>query len=241
MPKLAEIIECRTESIATVFSWIGVQDKSLVQVKQIADDSMGEIIEYGNDRYKIDVTGKLEGESFTKTITIDGPTLMNQLKFYDAVVIQAQVWIPKMKAAQFEEIMRMKFESRKKSIFYVKEADESNIIKKHFTNYIKLKKAYTDKGELFNYGNPYFNQEGDELEFSLNGFEDYLQEQRASYKKRVDLVLKVQDVLKAKRKTGTYLTKSLVSWVIKNPKIENEDLMLEGTSEETPEVNSERA
>ena len=241
MPKLAEIIECRTESIATIFSWIGVQDKSLVQVKQIADDSMGEIVEYGEDRYKIEVTGKLEGVVFTKTITVDGPTLMNQLKFYDAVVMQAQVWIPKMKAAQFEEIMRMKFESRTKSKNYVAEAAESNKIKKHFTNYIRLKKAYTSKAELFNYGNPYLNQVSNELEFSLNGFEDYLEEQRVSYKKRVDLVLLVQDVLKARRKTGTYLTKSLVSWVIKNPEIQNEDILLAGESEETEEINFEQA
>jgi hypothetical protein len=241
MPKLAEIMECRTESIATIFSWIGVQDKSLVQVKQIADDSMGEIVEYGDDRYKIEVTGKLEGKVFNKTITVDGPTLMNQLKFYDAVVTQAQVWIPKMKAAQFEEIMRMKFESRTKSKDYVVEAAESNKIKKHFTNYIKLKKAYTSKSELFNYGNPYLNQRADELEFSLNGFEDYLEEQRVGYKKRVDLVLLVQDVLNARRKTGTYLTKSLVSWVIKNPEIQNEDILLAGESEETEEINFEQA
>jgi len=32
-----------------------------------------------------------------------------------------------------------------------------------------------------------------------------------------------------------------VSWVIDNHKIENEDLMVEGTSEEVKEVNSERA
>ncbi len=202
---------------------------------------MGEIVEYGEDRYKIEVTGKLEGKSFTKTITIDGPTLMNQLKFYDAVVTQAQVWIPKMKAAQFEEIMRMKFESRTKSKDYVAEAAESNKIKKHFTNYIKLKKAYTSKSELFNYGNPYLNQRANELEFSLNGFEDYLEEQRVSYKKRVDLVLLVQDVLNAKRKTGTYLTKSLVSWVIKDPEIQNEDILLAGKSEETEEINFEQA
>jgi hypothetical protein len=241
MPKLAEIIECRTESIATIFSWIGVQDKSLVQVKQIADDSMGEIVEYGEDRYKIEVTGKLEGVVFTKTITVDGPTLMNQLKFYDAVVMQAQVWIPKMKAAQFEEIMRMKFESRTKSKNYVAEAAESNKIKKYFVNYIKVKKAYTTKAELFNYGNPYFNPINNELEFSLNDFEDYLEEQRVVFKKRVDLVLLVQDVLKAYKKNGSYQKKSLVSWVIENPEIESADFVLEGTSEETKEVNSEQA
>ena len=240
MPKLAEIIECRIESVATIFSWIGVQDKALVEVKQIADDSIGDIVEYGQDRYKIRVSGNLEGVAFTKTITVDGPTLMNQGKFYDAVIIQAEVWLPKMKAAQFEEIMKMKFESRTKSKDYVEEANESFVFKKHFINYIKLKKAYTSKAELFNYGNPYFNQVSDELEFNLNEFESYLQEQRINHK-RVDLVLKIQDILKARRKTGTYMSKSLVSWVIKNPKIENADLMVEGTSEEVKEVNSERA
>ena len=240
MPKLAEIIECRIESIATVFSWIGVQDKSLVQVKQIADDSMGEIIEYGHDRYKIKVSGNLEGIAFTKTITVDGPTLMNQGKFYDAVIIQAEVWLPKMKAIQFEEIMKMKFESRTKSQDYVEEADESFVFKKYFTNYIKLKKAYTDKEQLVNYGSPYFNQVSNQLEFSLDEFESYLQEQRINHK-RVDLVMKIQDILKATKKNGKYKNKSLVSWVINSPKIENEDLMIEGTSEETTEVNSERA
>jgi len=66
MPKLAEIIECRIESVATIFSWIGVQDKALVEVKQIADDSIGDIVEYGQDRYKIRVSGNLEGVAFTK-------------------------------------------------------------------------------------------------------------------------------------------------------------------------------
>ena len=135
----------------------------------------------------------------------------------------------------------MKFESRKKSKHYVAEAAESNKIKKHFTNYIKLKKAYTSKSELFNYGNPYLNQRADELEFNLNGFEDYLEEQRVGFKKRVDLVLLVQDVLKAYKKNGSYQKKSLVSWVIENPEIERADFVLEGTSEETKEVNSEQA
>ena len=234
MPKLAEIIECRTESIASIFSWIGVQDKSLVQVKQIADDSIGEIVEYGQDRYKIKVSGKLEKVPFTKTIIVDGPTIMNQGKFYDAVVIQAQVWIPKMKALQFEEIMRVKFESRTKSIHYEEEADESYVFKKYFTNYIKLKKAHTDKKELANYGTPYFNQVSNELEFSLDQFESYLQEQRVTYK-RVDLVMKLQDVLNANKKNGKYKGKSLVSWVIDKPEIENEDLMIEGNFSEEPE------
>ena len=245
MPKLAEVIECRTDSIATIFSWIGVQDKSLVEVKQIADDSIGEIVEYGQDRYKIKVTGKLEKEPFTKTIIVDGPTLMNQAKFYDAVVTQAQVWLPKMKAAQFEEIMRMNFESRTKSKDYVDEANNNLVFKKYFTNYIKLSKAYTDKKELANYNMPYLNQLSDELEFNLDSFEDYLQGQKVNYK-RVDLVMKIQDILKARKKHGTHQNKSLVSWVIEEPDIENEDIILEGKSidnnkELTNEFEKDRA
>ena len=245
MPKLAEIIECRTESIAVIFSWIGVQDKSLVEVKQIADDSIGEIVEYGQDRYKIKVKGKLEREPFTKTIIVDGPTLMNQAKFYDAVVTQAQVWLPKMKATQFEEIMRMNFESRTKSKDYVDEANNNLVFKKYFTNYIKLSKAYTDRKELANYNMPYLNKLADELEFNLDSFEDYLQVQKVNYK-RVDLVMKIQDILKARKKHGTHQNKSLVSWVIEEPDIDNEDIIFEGKAidnnkELTNEFEKDRA
>ena len=50
-----------------------------------------EIIEYGQDRYIIKVTGKLEGKVIEKNIIIPGPTLMNQKLFYDAVMSQGSV------------------------------------------------------------------------------------------------------------------------------------------------------
>ena len=235
MPKLAEILGCEVKTIAHLFSWIGAEDKSLADVKQIVDESIGEIVEYGQDRYKITVIGKLEGKSFTKTIVVDGPTLMNQLKFYDAVVTQAQVWLPKMKAAKFEQIMRMNFESRTKSQDYVDEANNNLVFVKHFTNYIKQEKAFTDKKELFFYGLPWFNKPDNYLEFNLDKFEDYLQSQKVNLK-RVDLVLNIQDILKAKKIHGHYHEKSLVSWRIENPDIENEDIVLEGDFTEEPEV-----
>jgi adenosylmethionine-8-amino-7-oxononanoate aminotransferase len=43
MPKIAEIVECKAQSIATIFSWIGAEDKSLADVKIIADESIGDI------------------------------------------------------------------------------------------------------------------------------------------------------------------------------------------------------
>ena len=76
---------------------------------------------------------------------------------------------------------------------------------------------------------PYLNQLADELEFNLDSFEDYLQVQKVNYK-RVDLVMKIQDILKARKKTGKHKNKSLVSWVIEEPEIENEDIIFEGKS-----------
>jgi len=235
MPKLAEILECSVKTIAHLFSWIGAEDKSLADVKVIADESIGDIIEYGQDRYKIEVTGKLEEKPFTKTIIVNGPTLMNQAKFYDAVVTQAQVWIPKMKSGDFETIMRMKFETRKKAKNYEEDANESLVFVKHFTNYIKQEKAFTDKKELFVYDLPWFNKPDNYLEFKLNKFEDYLQSQKVNLK-RVDLVLSIQDILKAKKIRGHYKEKSLVSWRIDNPDIENEDIVLEGEFTEGTEA-----
>ena len=240
MPKLAEILGCEVKTIAHLFSWIGAEDKSLADVKQIVDESIGEIVEYGQDRYKITVIGKLEGKSFTKTIVVDGPTLMNQLKFYDAVVTQAQVWLPKMKAAKFEQIMRMNFESRTKSQDYVDEANNNLVFVKHFTNYIKQEKAFTDKKELFFYGLPWFNKPDNYLEFNLDKFEDYLQSQKVNLK-RVDLVLSIQGILKAKRIKGHYKKKSLVSWRIDKPDLENEDIILEGEfTEKTEAIDFEK-
>ncbi len=51
MPKLAEIIGCSTKTIATIFSWIGVQEATSEEAKQ----SIGQIIEYGSDRYFVKI------------------------------------------------------------------------------------------------------------------------------------------------------------------------------------------
>ena len=160
---------------------------------------------------------------------------MNQKAFYDAVMSQSQVWIPKMKAADFETIMRMKFETRKKSEHYEKEANEDLVFVKHFTNYIKQEKAFTDKKELAFYGLPWFNKPNNSLEFKLDKFEDYLQSQKVNLK-RVDLVLNIQDILKGKKVHGKYQEKSLVSWRIDNPDLENEDIILEGEFTEGTEA-----
>ena len=78
---------------------------------------------------------------------------------------------------------------------------------------------------------PYYNEQKAVLEFSLNRFEDYLIKQKINLP-RVDLVIKCQNVLKAKKNHGKYGTKSCVSWRILNYKVEKEDLILEGVYQE---------
>ena len=99
-------------------------------------------------------------------------------------------------------------------------------------NYIKQTKAYTDKKELFHYGLPYFSKSKNSLEFNLDRFEDFLHSQKISFE-RVDLVLKLQRILKAKKNRGKYKEKSLVSWRIDKPQIDAEDITHEGEFTET--------
>ena len=63
-----------------------------------------------------------------------------------------------MKPADFEEIMRRKYEAREKSNNYVEEAEEDLRFIKHFKNYISEEKAYTKK-ELAYFGLPYYNMQ----------------------------------------------------------------------------------
>ena len=195
MPKLAEIIGCSTKTIATIFSWIGVQEATSEEAKQ----SIGQIIEYGSDRYFVKINAVVQGEPVEKTITVDGPTLRNKKLFYDAVISKASVWIPEMKASDFEEIMRRKYEAREKSKDYVEDAEEDLRFVKHFKNYISEEKAYTNKKELVSFGLPYFNMDKNILEFNLDKFEDFLHRQKINLP-RVDLVIKCQSILKAKKK-----------------------------------------
>ena len=115
MPKLAEVIGCSTKTIATIFSWIGVQEATSEEAKQ----SIGQIIEYGSDRYFVKINAVVQGEAVEKTITVDGPTLRNKKLFYDSVISKASVWIPEMKATDFEEIMRRKYEARELSLIHI--------------------------------------------------------------------------------------------------------------------------
>ena len=227
MPKLAEIIGCSTKTISTLFSWIGIKEATTEEARE----SIGEITEYGSDRYFVKVNAVVQGQPVEKIITVDGPTLRNKKLFYDAVISKASVWIPEMKPADFEEIMRRKYEAREKSKDYVEDAEEDLRFVKYFKNYISEQKAYTNKKELAYFGLPYYNQSNNILEFNLDKFEDYLLRQKINLS-RVDLVIKCQKILKAKKNHGKFQNKSCVSWRILNQKLETEDLIIEGNYEE---------
>jgi hypothetical protein len=241
IPKLSELIGCTPPAVAHLFDWVGAKDSGSSDRKEITQECIGDVVEYGQDRYIIKVTGKLEGKIIKKEIIIDGPTLMNQKLFYDAVMSQASVWIPKMKVADFETIMMQKFESRTKSIHYVEEANKDLVFKKHFNHYIKQENAYSEKINLLEYKRPFFDMDKKSLEFNLDAFEDFLTDKRIKIA-RVDLVMLVQRVLKAIKNRGKVKVKenqykSCVSWKIDNYHIDLEDLIVEGEYKEV--VNTE--
>ena len=147
------------------------------------------------------------------------------------MISKASVWIPEMPVKEFEEIMRRKYEAREKSKDYVEDAEEDLRFVKHFKNYISEEKAYTNKKELVNFGLPYFNMSKNILEFNLDKFEDYLHRQKINLP-RVDLVIKCQNILKAKKNHGKFENKSCVSWRMVNQTVEVEDLIVEGEFKE---------
>ena len=232
MPKLAEIIGCSTRTVAELFNWVGVE---YAASGEIAQEAVGDIIEYGHDRYIVKINAFVDGVLKEKEIRVDGPTLMNQKAFYDAVIIKASVWIPKMKPTDFETIMRKKYENRTQSENYDEDSNEDLVFIKYFSQYIKNQSAFTDKINLLQYKRPHFDVTKQSLEFNLGAFEDFLVEKRVNYK-RVDLVMNIQKILKAKKYRGKVKNKSCVSWRIENYDLAKEDLVIDGEYEETEKV-----
>ena len=231
MPKLAEIIGCSTRTVAELFNWVGVE---YAASGEIAQEAVGDIIEYGHDRYVIKINAFVDGLLKEKEIRVDGPTLRNQKSFYDAVIIQASVWIPMMKPTDFEIIMRKKYENRTQSENYDEDSNEDLVFIKYFSQYIKNQSAFTDKINLLQYKRPHFDVTKQSLEFNLGAFEDFLVEKRVNYK-RVDLVMNIQKILKAKKYRGKIKNKSCVSWRIENYDLAKEDLVIDGEYEELKE------
>lgn len=222
--KISELTGYSHRNIQGLFNWIGIFQEI---TNQISNDMIEKIVEYGADRYYVYLNVPEKDEIFKRRIIVDGATLMNQKLFYDAAMSQARAWLPRQKAKEFESMMVAKFNAREKSKDYVKEAEEDYKFKRLFLDYLDTKGVYTDKEQLFVHKMPYYNEKFSRIEFNLDNFEKDLAKNKVNMK-RVDLVMKIQNILKAKKNHGDYRGKSCVSWLIKGEGISNEKIIWEG-------------
>ena len=241
MLKLAEIIGCSAKAVAEIFSWIGVGYETVQGAGVI-----GEILEYGEDRYLVQVNAMVEGQPKKVEIIVNGPTLMKQIPFYDEVMRQAKVWVPQMKKNDFDKIMKIKFDARSYSDDYVEEAAEDKKFIKQFEHYLHAKQASTDRRSLLEYKRPFYDQKKQFIAFNLDNFEDYLNEVRRIDMPRVDLVMKIQRILKAKKDKGKIKNEdgkftSCVSWRIYDYEIPKDSLIIEGEATEMKEIIDDKA
>jgi|TARA_R110000751_G_scaffold2505_1_gene13557 hypothetical protein len=229
IPKLAEILNVDSKHISKLFSWVGVTNN-----KEVLQEQIGEITEYGSDRYFIKIYAMEDGKKVEKDITLEGLQLMKKSYFYAAVMKQAAVFLPYMKETDFETMMIAKFDTRNKSQDYDPESSEDVRFIGWFESFIDKYKAYSDKKELADFNMPYFNIKNNSLEFNLNKFDEFLADKRISLA-RVDLVLKCRSILKAKRYRGKYKDRSCSSYKIDNYHINKDNLIIEGEAQEIEE------
>ena len=131
--------------------------------------------------------------------------------------------------------MMRKYNNRIPSADYDEDANEDHVFIKHFSQYIKKEQAFTDKVNLLEYKRPHFDMTKKSLEFNLDSFEDFLVEKKIKMK-RVDLVMNIQKILKAKKNRGKVKGKSCVSWKIEDYDLEKENLVIDGEYEEVKET-----
>jgi len=224
--KIHELTGYSHRNIQGLFNWIGLFQNITTQVSQ---DTIDFIEEYGANRYNVYLNVPEKEEMVQRKIWIDGASLMNPKLFYDLAMSQAKVWLPRMKAKEFEEMMMAKFYARKFSKDYVKEAEDREQFKRIFLDYLDIKGVYTDKEQLFVHKLPYYNSKKSTIEFDLSNFEKELVKNRINLE-RVDLVNKIQTILKAKRDRGKYEGKSCVAWVIEGETTSNKKIIWEGES-----------
>ena len=222
--KIHELTGYGHRNIQGLFNWIGIFQNITTQVSQ---DTIEKIEEFGADRYYVHLNVPEKDETVKRKIWIDGASLMNPKLFYDVAISQAKVWLPRMTGKEFEKIMMAKFYSREKSKDYVKEAEDDDQFKRMFLDYLDTKGVYSDKEQLFVHKLPYYNQKKSTIEFDLANFEKELLKSRVNLK-RVDLVNKMINVLKAKKNRGKYEEKSCVSWEIQGPKASDKRIIWEG-------------
>ena len=236
MTKLATIVGCDVKTIAYLFQWIGIGYKTVEGASAI-----GEIIEYAKNKYEVKIYGSRNGEGVNALVKMDGPTLRDMKKFYDEVISQASIWIPKMKPVDFEAIVKNKFEERIKAKNYIEGDAKAEVFKKHFAKYLAARQVSTNPLQLLSFDMPIYRHKKEHLDFKLAHFEDYLDEKRFNYGDRNDLEKSVRDYLKAekinnkiKNEEGDF--QSCVHFRIKKYDVESTSLVIDLKPEEIEEV-----
>ena len=237
MNTLAEIINCSKKTIATLFSWVGIGYSTVEGASAI-----GDIIEYAKNKYEVKISGSKNGQAIQSLVKMDGPTLRDMKKFYDEVITQAQIWVPKMKPIDFETIVKNKFEERIRAKEYIEGDAQAEVFKKHFDKYLQ-KKLISDKPtQLLNFNMPTYHLKKQNLDFKLAHFEDYLEEIRFKYGDRNDLKKSIKDYLNGTQVNGKIKDednqyKSCVYWRVPRYKIQDPKiLIIEGETIENKEV-----
>ena len=236
MTKLATIVGCDVKTIAYLFQWIGIGYKTIEGASAI-----GDIIEYAKNKYEVKIYGSRNGEGVNALVKMDGPTLRDMKKFYDEVISQASIWIPKMKPVDFEAIVKNKFEERIKAKNYIEGDAKAEVFKKHFAKYLAARQVSTNPLQLLSFDMPIYRHKKEHLDFKLAHFEDYLDEKRFNYGDRNDLEKSVRDYLKAekinnkiKNEEGDF--QSCVHFRIKKYDVESTSLVIDLKPEEIEEV-----
>ena len=145
-----------------------------------------------------------------------------------------------MKKDIFDNIMKKKFDARTQSEEWIEEAAKDMVFIKYFKQYIHKEQAYTDNTTLLEYKRPYFNLKKRYLEFKLESFEDFLVEKKVGTE-RVDLILNLQRILKARKIRGKIKGQSCVRFRIHQYDMPSEDLVVEGEATEVKEITDDKS
>ena len=173
IPKLAETLNVEKKDVAFLFSWIGIDQKG-----EEINEHIGEIVEFGSNRYFINIYGIENEKKIEKQIKVKGEHLLKKSVFYDEVIRQASVFLPPMKEIEFIQMMKAKFENRTKSPHFNPVSFEDVRFIEQFESFISDHKAFTNKAELYRFKMPYYNLKNQSLEFNMSKFDEWLQKKR---------------------------------------------------------------
>ena len=149
-----------------------------------------------------------------------------------------------MKAADFETIVKNKFEERIKSKNYLEGDASAEEFRTYLDKYIVRKQASTDPKQLLYFNMPTYHLKKSHLDFNLVHFEDFLRTEKYNFGDRNDLKKSIQDYtggteIKGKIKDEEGNWRSCVHWRVFNYKLKDQKaLIIEGQVVKQEEVKA---